>query len=456
MNTVQWWRWDCLGEYHGFLSQTLTPFPATRQMLDDAQIVRDGLGTLLMQCDMQDDGIAMLYSLPSIYISHYDGNNGYGDYKREHQHWFQLLHDSGLQFRYVTDRMLRLGQFDASRYKVMILPMAFAIGPHEAQIIRDFVRNGGTIIADVRPGLYDNHCKALDQGALDDVFGIVHQGRNNATFIDRIRVEGELNGQNLDMRWGNWHGKDVYPQMVVDPSVQLNGGQARGMGFYMHFWAVGSPAFIVNTFGKGRAILFNFSLQYAPADSFIRHTLAASGVQPQIILKTATGDPVPGVEITRWRNGGEELFALLGEYEGEVQVRLPQPSTVCDIKTHRSINAAHTFAATLRPNRASFFARLPESAESLVLQVRKNTIVPGQAVQARVSAPGASGKRAVRFNLYSPDGECVKWFHKTIILSAQPDEVIVPFALNDPRGEWKLEAIDLYTNKPATARIVLR
>jgi len=202
MNAVQWWRWDNLDGYNGYLLPSLDPPPAVRELVEDTAIVREGLGTLLMNVEMHDDAVAMLYSLPSTYIAHFDGNDTYGLQKRDHGEWHQLIHGAGLQFRYVTDRMLRLGEFDASPYKVLILPLSFAMSPEEAGVIRDFVQNGGTVIADLRPAIYDGHCKPLEQGLLDDVFGISRKGNREAEKVDRLRVDGEISGQKVRMDWG--------------------------------------------------------------------------------------------------------------------------------------------------------------------------------------------------------------------------------------------------------------
>ena len=77
-----------------------------------------------------------------------------------------MIHDAGVQFRYTTDRMLRRGEFDLFTYKVLVLPLTFAIGHREADLVREFVRQGGTLIADVRPGIYDGHCKPQAVGML--------------------------------------------------------------------------------------------------------------------------------------------------------------------------------------------------------------------------------------------------------------------------------------------------
>ncbi len=456
MNTVQWWRWDNMGEYHGFLSQTLSPYPAIQDLLDDSRIIRDGLGTLLMHSEMLDDGVAMLYSLPSIYISHYDGNNAYGEVKRDHQLWFQLLHKAGVQFRYVTDRMLRLDEFDASRYKVLILPLAFAIGPKEAEVIRAFVRDGGTVIADLRPGVYDGHGKPLPAGVLDDVFGISHQGRSNATLIDRVRINGELDNHTLNMQWGNWHGKDIYPQMVVDPSVQLQGAQALGMSYYHHFWAVGTPACVVNPFGKGRAILLNFSLQFAPAEALFKNLLRLAGVRPRITLAAAGAGEAPDVEVTRWRNGQEEVLALLGAHNGPVQVMLDQPRRIYDLKAAECLGEVRSFVTDLKSNRAAFFAALSGAEEGVTLQARQKSVTAGNIARLVVQVPQAKGQRAVRIHLYSPNGERCNWFRCVKMVADQPIDVVVPFAFNDMKGAWNVKAVDLYTNRSATTALTVR
>ena len=311
---------------------------------------------------MHDDCIAILYSMPSTYIAHFDGNETYGSYGRDHGVWHKLLHNAGLQFRYVTDRMLRRGEFEAARYRVLLLPLAFAMGPEEAEVVRNFVRNGGTVIADVRPALYDDHCKPLEKGLLDDMFGIRRTGKHEAMGIDRLSVDGQLNSRSLRMQWGNWHGHDVYPQMKVDTAVELTTGKGLGQAFWIHYAVLNTPVCIVNEFGKGRAVLLDFPIFEAPADRLITGLLASAGVQPAIRVTTPDNKPLKGVEVTRWSNGQIELLALLGDYEGAVKVALPEARFVCDLKGRTGVQQTGEFTETLRPNRAAFFALLTTPA----------------------------------------------------------------------------------------------
>jgi len=446
INTIQWWRWDNLNGYHGFLSPTLSPFPEVQEYLDDTRIVREGLGSLLMECNMQDDQVAMLYSMPSTHIAHFDGNRSYGHSTRDHSLWHQALHDSGVQFRYVTDRMLRLGEFDAKRFKVLILPLSFAIGPKEAEVIRDFVRGGGTLLADVRTGIYDGHCKPLEEGILDDVFGIKRTGKQDAIKLDRLGIGGEINGQPVEMRWGNYFGKEIYPQMKVDPSVTLTTGKALGQAFPIHFWGgLNHPVGIVNEFGKGRAVLLNFPIYHATAQPLIEGILASAGVEAKIKLRTPQGERITGLEITRWQNQEIELVALFGTYEGEVAVTLPDNRQVYKMKTQQHLGNVREFTTTVRPHRAKFFAMLLKDTTKPQINLKQSSVNRGSVVNAELSLPKTSGKHSVSITLQTPDGKTADWFHEKRIVDHQSQTVAIPVAHNDPTGTWKIIATELYS-----------
>jgi hypothetical protein len=46
---------------------------------------------------------------------------------------------------------------------VLILPHAIALSPDEARLIRRFAAGGGTVIADVQPGVFDAHSRRRAQ-----------------------------------------------------------------------------------------------------------------------------------------------------------------------------------------------------------------------------------------------------------------------------------------------------
>ncbi len=476
MCAVQWWRWDNMGEeYQPFLAPTLSPIGAVKEFLEDTRVIREGLGDLLMHYTMEPDGIAMLYSMPSTHIAHFDGNRSYGDESRDHDRWHEAIHNAGLQFDYVTDRQLRLGEFDPTKYKVLILPLAFALGEKEAAVIRDFVAQGGTVIGDVRPGLYSDRCKPFEAGILDDLFGVKRTGKQDAMEIDRMRIQGPLNDTEVYMEWGNWYGKNVYPQMHVDPTVELTTGEALGWAFPIHYHAgLKHPVGIVNTHGKGKAVLLNFAVYQAPFDGLLRDVLAASGIKSAIQVRDTNSQPKegpkfagindgeiedetprqshddadtypPGLELTRWRNGDTELLALLGEHTGDVTVTLPERRYVYDIKAGKKVGMTDTFTVSLKKSRASVYALLPESMAEATIDFALPQDSERSTMTIGIGVPGMSGASVMKVTLRQPDGTPAPWLPNHVLTENGVGTVTIPlpFVRETPIGIWSLEVVDM-------------
>ena len=82
------------------------------------------------------------------------------------------MNDLALVERTVSYEQLRAGELDKLPARVLLLPYSVALSPEESEAVRRWVRAGGTVIADLDPGIMTTHCRTLPQGQLDDVFGI--------------------------------------------------------------------------------------------------------------------------------------------------------------------------------------------------------------------------------------------------------------------------------------------
>ena len=442
---VQWWKYDGAGQFHGLLAPHLGPYPATEEFLKDTQVIRDGLGTLLVKSTMLEDGIALLYSMPSTYITHFDGNSSYGEYQSIHEAWHETLHGLGLQFRYVTDRMLRRGEFDGTRYKVLILPFAAAIGPKEAEVIRMFVQSGGTVIADVRPAIYDSHCKRLEKGQLDDLFGIRREGRSGPTSAT-VAISGTMAGRQLAV--------DKH-EVNVDPAVRTTTGRALG-------GKEDIPVCIVNQAGRGRSILLNMTLTSSTRAILVEQLLAAAGVEPQVMRKKHDGTELDTVQVIRWQNGGIEFLALLGPhaglgpYTGPAQVDLPDERFVYNLRHRESLGRVKSFTTPLRAHRASFFALLPAPIPAPTLALDRESATRGTVVTATARIPQAAGLHALQLHATMPDGKPADWLRQVVIVSDKPASAYLPIAHNDPVGDWSIKVIDLYSDFAVTTTLTVR
>lgn len=440
-DAVWWWRWDCIGAFHGWLAPDLRPYPAVKEILADTQIMRDGLGDLLLQSQMQDDGIALLYSYPSVFAHQVGAGPGYGGYEEAHLRLQQTLRDLGLQFRYVSDRMLRLGAFDAARFKVLILCRSEALGDREVEVIRRFVAGGGTVIADLRPGLYDDHCRPRATGVLDDLFGITCDPKAAAKKVTMVTTAGP-------------NPQPVLPAVVTDPSVKLTdtGAETRLTT------AEGVPVGIVRPLGKGRAVLLNIAASGLPkpgsadtpegTDRFFRELLEQSGVRAAVRVRTEAGGRLPNVEVVRWANGGLEIVALFRQ-EGKpepalVELTAPQSRWVYDLRNRKVTGPVTQFVTPVIPNRATFVVLASQAVPPPQLVPTRTTVHRGEVLQATLAVPNAEGRHALRLRVRTGDRP-LPWFDQTVIAGPQPKPIVVPIAHNDPAGRYEITATDVFT-----------
>ena len=428
MDSVWWWRWDCIGQLHGWLAPDLRPFPEIAEVIKDTQIVRDGLGDLLLHSTMQDDGIAVLYSYPSTFASQLEDGMSYGKYEDAHAAVVKFIRNSGFQFRYVTDRMLRLGEFDTSKYRVLFLPRAEAIGDKEAQVIRKFVENGGTVVADFRPGLYDDHCKPRQRGALDDLFGILRLQRSPAKSVS-ISAGGSTTGA------------------LADPGVAAADGKAAQQP------GGNLPVFIYHPYGKGRAVFLNTQMSGLSFFAGLPPSVAGSdgkifSFEPVVDLKDPDGKRVEDAEITRWSNEKIDIvsiFSQAGKQE-EMTVSLPSKRFVYDLRGRRTIGSCERFTTTILPGRASFFVFTDRPAPSPNITLDSTEVPRGTVAGANISIPGAEGIHAFRIRVHTGDRH-LDWFDRTVIVGQEPVRLEIPVAFNDPAGDYRIGLNDLFSNE---------
>lgn len=137
--TVWYWMWSAIGAWQGLQGPDLQAPAPVQAMLRDTAIVRDGLGDLLLQYKMQHDGIAVLYSYPSIFVhGRSERNKSYPSHYAAFLAWHNVIHDLNMQYDFVTENTLTSGDFATRGYKVLVLPQTWVISPDAADAIRRF------------------------------------------------------------------------------------------------------------------------------------------------------------------------------------------------------------------------------------------------------------------------------------------------------------------------------
>ena len=488
-NAVGRWRID------NFLTPQMTLKRSIRRRVESAQIITDGLGTLLnvhRRTSMLHDGIVMLHSMAAVQVakiatSHdtveagptyghfrardHQGRNRSPDekLKRSHLSWHRAIRACGLQFMYATDGQIKRGEFDPSPYKVMILSQYEAIGPEEEAAIRAFAEEGGTVIADVRPGLYGARGKAREGGVLDDLFGVRHVGNRPARKSDGA-LSGRIGATPINVQLANLH---------VNPAVELNGGRALGT-------AGDTPIGVVNAVGKGRAVLLNFTIWSYPnlavhngpdgAGEALRGIFASAGIAWPLLLRDEAGRHHRNMEAMRWGTGdGVEVVAVYGPIRGTwsdgplvppspydgfergipVTVRLPEARHVYEMRSGRDLGHTDALEIALRPWWATFLVLSERALAVPILRMDQDAVRRGVPLVIAVDIPGSRGVRALKVQATGPQGQAAPWFARPVFIEDGRGEMTLPIAHNEEVGNWTVTATDLFTGQTAEQRFVV-
>jgi hypothetical protein len=301
---------------------------ALKPMLVETQ--GDKLGRMLVGADFATDGIAVYLSQPSIRVSWFidilphketwinrasSMNNANDTAHWNRYGWMKLLEDCGFSYNFVTPSQVTAGEL--SKYKVLILGHVLALSDAEAQAIQAFADGGGTVIADHLCGVFDEHGKARNTGALDELFGVTH-----------ALSYGLLNGKVLYEVDAEKHGMDPIEKKVATayegaPTWKDLVVYERALGVAEGAQASGKADDIPVVVKKGRAVYLNLTPvaytyeRYNPKmtcwPELITGLLAQANVKPRAkVIHVDTGDSEAITQCLYWKvAGGRTALCLV-------------------------------------------------------------------------------------------------------------------------------------------------
>jgi hypothetical protein len=420
--------------------------------------------------------------------------------------WTKLVEDVALQYNFVGKDRIAAGDLSSGEYKVFIMPQSVAVGVDEVQQIRAFVQAGGTLIADCRAADLDGHGRDIGGakvagyfpangnadldghgpdyggGQLDDVFGIAHgPARSVAKTVTGTRNEGAV----------QLEGKQLRGLQPGDATVVASSGKALA-----HSGDV--PLVIVNQYGSGRAIFLNLEIaDYAylrlkgnsvsSLPELMESVFALADVKPQVRVLGPDGTRLPGTEIVRFSNGGAEQVGIfrnpqtddggfgaypklladsnvpdidpnlsvnidnsLLEKEEEVTIEWTSPGQTYDVRARKDLGKTSTVKTKLDPWSALVFTRSQQPLPSLKVEVRGAHA--GAMAEVVLTGEGSLPDgtfRVVHLEFRTPTGESYELYARNVMLHSSPYVERIPFAVNDPKGNWKVVAHDLATGQVA-------
>ncbi len=428
------------------LDPDLTMSQSGKDMEKGFQEMRgEGIGKLVGLAVPDNHGIAIHYSYPSIHGTWIlDGkvkeeasehtSEALDRFNDNRDGWVKILKDSGLQFDFIAYNAVENGELLSRGYKTFVLPMSIALSDREIEAIREFVRRGGTLLADALPGVMDEHCTFRASRPLLDVLGIdAAPGSRQAL----LTADGERG-----------------LQLTTAHNLAQAGGRA---------------AATANRFGSGRAYLLNRFLFAYPKDRVegrssptledMALVLKDAGLSPRARITLPSGDPVAGCASYLFNNGSTRLLGLVPDKESPartIRIRLDNPGTVYDVRKKAYVTTGQEFETAIEPAVPCLFAIVGEPVADLQARAPA-AIAAGDEIRVDFQAGGPAGLRSVaKVEVLDPSGRIVRYYSGNEDIENGKGHTRFQTALNDARGEWRVVVTEVISGKSAVVPITIR
>lgn len=405
------------------------------------------------------------------------------DFLRLRESCVKLAEDNHANYDFVAYGQLEQSDYRMTDLKVLMLPQSIAMSAAECERVRSFAEEGGTVVADARTALMDGHCKMLDGGQLDDLFGIMRTDTVEASGSTGLRITSSEVSDEWTWAKPILQAGSMERLRTVEPGIEVRQG-----AFALYSDGEGTPAVIVNHYGKGKTVYLNtFITDYhmwrliPPEGDSLRRLFAAifqaAGAAPDYELTTRDGKYPDGIELFSNTNGtmrivgvhrnyqlriselGPEEYQNQGalETEAELSLKLDGEKAVYDMRRSEFLGVRRKVDFTLDPWEPHVYALLEEAAEALHIGAKPET-ERGSLFSAKLQLEGNTlgDTHAFRVSVIGPDGKGVSVLRTTIAAPAGRATWSFPFAASDEPGLYTLRVQDVATGLKAEHAVTLR
>ena len=485
----------------------LRPLQCFSETSDQVNRIQRGIDRLVLGAEYQAEGTAVLFSRPSVHAAtvmpdvptrDYNTDSKWSEYMAApNTKWalnteanLRLLDDLGVPYVFVDRTDVAAGALLERQIRLLVMPFSQALSQDEAAAVRAFVQAGGTVLADVRPGVFDEHVKLLAGGSLDDVFGISRNGSAVEPLKDelidlaarkssdgRVKRQGgammpETEGEDLAAEES---GEEGVP-LPVDTTVVAAGGTP------VVTTDTGLPVFISHTYGKGRTMLMNMAVQHyltlrasgkgTGVRDVLGRWLGEAGIVQEVRLQAIGGHPARA-RVFPFRDGGTRLIGLLRPHKRLADEphafadRMPRPfvlhvggrghiydvisRTYCGYKDYLDVRMA--VATPL------LYAILPYQVTAVTAEIK--IVAAGRSgkavtIAAAVQTSGADpGRHVIHIDVIDAAGRRRPEYEADIVAVNGAGMHTINLALSDPPGTWAVELEDIATGTTSRSTLLV-
>jgi len=393
-----------------------------KEMIPYMLKLQNGIAQLLINTPLEKNGIAILWSHASDSAKQLDPRcinplDSAGTF-------IKFCYANGLNFDFLTESMLG----NLKDYKVFFLFGASSINKSAQEAILEYVKNGGTVIADINPGILNGYLRPVDKNQLEELFGKITYSGMKEPVLSKLVLKQKFSDKQLVLEAEN---------VSMIPGVKT---------------------FQEISYGKGRAILFNFSLatagnscsKTAPLDKFLLDLLAGVEVAPVVRIEGINNSNT----LIRVRQKHDfRLIGLLADKSDigkTVNIILPEKAYIYE-PAEGFIQ--HDKCAKLKIDRPfKLISCFSEKQEKPEIILTDGKAVPGKPVI--LSLKNFSTGMVLLLEIKDPAGKLMS-LRKQVVIVGKQSNVQVWFAFNDLPGNYTLILTNINSGLKSEKSIML-
>ncbi len=400
--------------------------------------IRGGLGALLINSRRRTDPVAVLYSQPSMRIEWLLDRRARGETDDDEaagaeqlgagqrissRNFVRAMEHIGLEPRFISTRDLEQGDLRAHGYRVLMLPHTVALSPVSANEIRDFVARGGVVVADGEPGQFDEHGRRTRPEALADIFTARPSGATSRFAFG--------NGSAIYLAFGNADDDSALIKRVRQVIA------AAGVEF---------PSRETGTVSLVQRV---------------REVGARAGLSPPFPIAQADGTRASDIETHIFDNGPATILAVQRDLPQEadpargevIAVSLPRRLNVYNLLTQRALGETDRVTIDLDPGQPAILALSPKPLAAPEIDGPVQARL-GENAEFSIRVDPAEAPGVIHVEVTDPSGRPILHYSGNILAAARGAAVkLLPLALNDQSGIWKIRATDVLSGQTATAEL---
>ena len=386
--------------------------------------------------------IALLYSQSSLFTA--IATFGRSEWLNTQNSWVKLLDDMKYGCRFLDYEKVEKNGIPAE-YKVVILPAAVAVSDAQAQKLEEFVKRGGTLIADFAPGRYDGHGKRRNSPVMNKLFA-PYDGPIDIAYVQLPKLGGKFK--------------------VAEKGMPVIQEKRYGKGRTVNFNFAFSDYHFIQLGGAGGEMATSKSadaqMQLA-IRNIVKKQLDRSGVKPDMTVLDSKGRELPCMAMVRWdkSTGTVALYKtpaiprskgnlpppsdVIDRKKGDkITVKLPFKGHLYDIRNARYLGYGDTFKNLLVPGIANFISVQKAKVHALELKA-PSSLKAGAKAEFSFTAKGAVGPQQFNIRLFDPAGKDQRPYRKNVRTENGSGKWSFQIPYNAVKGKWQLRVTHFNT-----------